>query len=240
MISDLFSFKIYEEWETHFELLNVPALIDPIHQINSIYTAKFLFFNEMGIQIHEWEKEVKGCSRQSINLNEVLTGKSISGYGTFACFHLNSMSNLIEQGAFLAERGYTGYRNKAISNMKGYVHGNLDALAMNQQGAVVCLGKVFRWHKNEYRLQYHLEGHAKYDLCVVNTTKIAEDITFELISNRGAFKKKYKKVPSKGCVWFSTNLENMDLARVIIHSKLNLPRPVVFRSTVNSFDVFHG
>ncbi|MFL0162064.1 hypothetical protein [Aquirufa salirivi] len=240
VISDLFSFKISNGWETHFELLNVSALIDPLHQINSSYTAKFLFFDELGNQIHACEKEVKGCSRQSINLNEVLEGKSVSGYGTFACFHLNFLPHLMDQGAFLAERGYTGYRNKAISNMKGYVHGNLDALAMNDRGEVICLGKSFRLQKNEYRLQYQLEGPATYDLGVVNTTRASEDIRFELISNKRTFNKEYKKVPSKGVVWFSVELEKGELARVVVHSKINLPRPVVFRSGQNSFDVFHG
>ncbi|MHA8097989.1 hypothetical protein VR479_01680 [Aquirufa aurantiipilula] len=240
VISDLFSFKISNGWETHFELLNVPALIDPLHQIHSSYTAKFLFFDELGNQIHASEKEVKGCSRQSVNLNEELEGKSASGYGTFACFHLNFLPQLMKDGAFLAERGYTGYRNKVISNMKGYVHGNLDALAMNEKGEVICLGKSFRVQKNEYRLQYQLEGPATYDLGVVNTTRESEDITFELISNQRTIIKEFKKVPSKGVVWFSAELETGELARVIVHSKINLPRPVVFRSAQNSFDVFHG
>jgi hypothetical protein len=169
-----------------------------------------------------------------------LDGKSASGYGTFACFHLNYLPHLIEQGAFLAERGYTGYCNKSISNMKGYVHGNLDALAINERGEVICLGKSFRLKKNQYRLQYQLDGPAIYDLGVVNSTRECEDITFELNTNKRTLKKEFKKVPSKGVVWFSIEIRKGEIARVIIHSKINLPRPVVFRNVQNSFDVFHG
>jgi hypothetical protein len=240
VISDLFSFRITNGWETHFELLNVPALIDPKHNVSSSYLVKFLFFDEVGNLIHEWEKENTGCSRQSIRLNDILEGKSVSGYGTFACFHKSYMPHLIEQGGFLAERGYTGYSNTNISKVKGYVHGNLDALAMNEYGELFCLGKSFRFQKHEYRLQHQLEGPATYELGIVNTTNAGQDVIIEVLSDNQETRTEKKFIPSKGVVWFSYTIKENELARVVIHSKINLPRPVVFRSAEKSFDVFHG
>lgn len=238
-ISDLFPFRIADGWETHFELLNVPTLIDPLHQHNNNYRVRFVFFDETGTLIHEWVTEVQGCFRRTICLNELLNGKSISGYGTFACFHENYLPNLIAQGSFLAERGYTGYLNKSISKVKGYVHGNLDALAKSDDNKFICLGKS-HFTKKEFRLQHQLTGPATYELGLVNTSDKTESIVVEIISNNHTKINIEKKIPSKGIVWISHSLHKDEDARVIIHSRLNLPRPVVFRLMDKSFDVFHA
>lgn len=241
VISDLFPFRIQGGWETHFELLNIPALIDPEHQINNIYDVKFMFFDENGNLFYEWIKQEKGCFRQTISINEILKGKSNSGFGTFACFHENYLPRLQEQGGFLAERGYIGFSNHAISKMKGYVHGNLDALALNSNGTILCLGKSFRYKNNEYRLQHLLEGPATYEMGFVNTSLSGEYLTLELLlPDNATVKKERRFIPSKGITWFSEKIIYDEPRRVIIHSKLNLPRPVILRVEEESFDVFHG
>jgi hypothetical protein len=241
VISDLFPFRISNGWQTHFELLNIPILIDPKHQVNNSYRVKFVFFDETGNFFYEWIKQEKGCLRQTISINEILKSKSNSGFGTFACFHENYLPRLQEQGGFLAERGYIGYSNQAISKMKGYVHGNLDALALNSNGAILCLGKSFRFKNNEYRLQHLLEGPATYEMGFVNTSLSGEYLTLELLSpDNTTVKKERRFIPSKGITWFSEKISSNEPRRVIIHSKLNLPRPVIFRIEDKSFDVFHG
>ena len=42
VISDLFPFKIERDWNTYFELLNIPALLDPIHG-NHKNSVNFIF-----------------------------------------------------------------------------------------------------------------------------------------------------------------------------------------------------
>jgi hypothetical protein len=241
VISDLFPFRIQGGWETHFELLNIPILIDPQNQANNIYNVKFMFFDENGNLFYEWIKQEKGCFRQTISINEILKDISNSGFGTFACFHENYLPRLQDQGGFLAERGYVGYSNQAISKMKGYVHGNLDALALNSNGTTLCMGKSFRFKNNEYRLQHLLEGPATYELGFVNSTISGEYLTVELLSSdNSTIKKEMRFIPSKGITWFSEKINTFESRRVIIHSKLNLPRPVIFRVEEKSFDVFHG
>lgn len=241
VISDLFPFRIHDGWETHFELLNVPNLIEPNNQVDQTYIAKFLFFDESGNLFFEWTKSQKGCLRQTIFINEILQGKSISGYGTFACFHEKFIPNLLEQGGFLAERGYTGYRNSRISKVKGYVHGNLDALAKDINNDILCLGKSFKYKKHEYRLQHQLEGAATYELGFVNTTSKEQVLKVELLSlTNESLQIVSEKIPSKGIKWFSFKINENEPKRAVIHSKINLPRPVVFRMENKSFDVFHG
>ena len=241
VISDLFPFRIHDGWETHFELLNVPVLIDPIHQIDKVYNVRLIFFDENGVFIHEWIHKEHGCNRQTICLNDIIKDKSISGYGTFACFHQNYLECLQVQGGFLAERGYTGYSNKNFSIVKGYVHGNLDAIALNKNGELLCLGKSFVLRKNEYRLQHLLEGPATYEFGFVNTSASEQYLFLEIISKHNQSRKTEKKhIPSRGVIWFYVNVTENDPLRVIVHSKLNLPRPVIFRLENKSFDVFHG
>ncbi len=241
VISDLFPFKIHNGWETHFELLNIPILIDPESQANNNYNVKFMFFDENGKLFFEWVKQEKGCIRQTILLNEILKDKSKTGVGTFACFHENYLTSLQKQGGFLAERGYTGYSNHKFSKMKGYVHGNLDSLALNYSGKILCLGKRFRFKNNEYRLQHCLEGPAIYEMGFVNTSSSGENLTLEILSlDNETLNKEKRFIPSKAVTWFSVQINTNESRRVIIHSKLNLPRPVIFRIEDNSFDVFHG
>ena len=241
VISDLFPFKIHNGWETYFELLNIPILIDPKSQVNNTYVVRFMFFDENGNLFYEWNKQKKGCIRQTISLSEIIKDKSKSGIGTFACFHENYLTCLHEQGGFLAERGYTGYSNSTISKMKGYVHGNLDAIALNNNGKLVCMGKRFRFKNNEYRLQHYLEGPATYEFGFVNTSSSGEYLTLELLSlDNKVIKKEKRFIPSKGVTWFFEKITINIPRRIIIHSKLNLPRPLVFRIEEKSFDVFHG
>jgi hypothetical protein len=238
-ISDLFPFRIDDGWETHFELLNVPFLIDPINQSDVSYNVRFVFFDEKGNFFYEWTTEQKGCFRRTISINELLKGQLISGNGTFACFHEKYLPNLIDQKAFVAERGYSGYMKKSISKVKGYVHGNLDAMAMSNNNKLICLGKN-HFKVREFRLQHQLTGPATYQLGFVNTSIKAEILTVEMISLEKPITKINQKIPSRGIVWITHELGINEIVRVVIHSKLNLPRPIVFRIMDNSFDVFHG
>jgi hypothetical protein len=238
-VSDLFPFRINDGWETHFELLNVPFLIEPVEQKSVTYCVKFIFFNESGKIIHEWITQQKSCYRRTICLNDILHDKSATGYGTFACFHENYLPHLISQGSFLAERGYTGYLNKSISNVKGYVHGNLDALAKTHNDRLICLGKSHR-KKKEFRFQYQLDGPAIYEFGFVNTSNKAEILIIEILANNKSVKDVQKNIQSRGIIWIPIRVKSDEILRIVIHSKLILPRPVVFRIIENSFDVFHG
>jgi hypothetical protein len=40
--------------------------------------------------------------------------------------------------------------------------------------------------------------------------------------------------------WYKTTLKDNEVGRIVILSRMNLPRPVVFRLSQSTFDVFHG
>ena len=40
--------------------------------------------------------------------------------------------------------------------------------------------------------------------------------------------------------WYKTTLPVNEVGRIVILSRMNLPRPVVFRLSQGTFDVYHG
>lgn len=40
--------------------------------------------------------------------------------------------------------------------------------------------------------------------------------------------------------WYKTTLKDNEVGGIVILSRMNLPRPVVFRLIQSTFDVFHG
>lgn len=144
----------------------------------------------------------------------------------------------MEQAGFLAE---IEYRNSRISKVKGYVHGILDALAKEINNETLCLGKSLKYKKHENQLQHQLEGAATYELGFVNTTKKAQYLRVELLSSTNENVQNVSEtIPSKGIKRFSFEINENKPQRAVLHSKINLPRPVAFRVENKSFDVFHG
>jgi hypothetical protein len=240
LVSDLFPFRFDGGWETHYELLNVPALIDPERLASSTYVTKIWFFNEDGRQFHQWQTENHGLGRRTINISDLVRAQAGPDRGTFSCFHQVFLPQLEATGGFLTERGYTGYANTANSRIRGYVHGNLDAVGLDDTGRLTPLGKGFLLRRGEYRLQHRLEGPATYEFCIVNSSRRHEAIEVELLTDGAGATQSARVVPSRGSMWAHFEVASGKRARVIVRSRLNLPRPVVFRVEATSFDVFHG
>ena len=240
VISDLFPYRIEQGWNTYFELLHVPALLDP-NNCKENNSANFVFFDVQGKKIFEFDIDTKGIVRNTISIKEVLNKAGIVANGTFACFHTGSPQWVKGNSGFLAERGYTGYQNKTMSLTRGYAHGNLDAIAKSEDGNLSMLGTT-HWKKRKYCLQYELSGTAVYELFFVNTSKSTRKLLIDVISVKTGqiIENEIINIPSKGVGCLERKVEMNDSIKIVINSHLNLARPVVFRSNENSFDVFHG
>jgi hypothetical protein len=240
VISDLFPFRIEQDWNTYFELLNIPALLDPIKG-NHKNSVNFIFFDVNGNKIFELNFTNEGIFRNTISIKDILIKEGISRNGTFACFHTGCPEWVKANSGFLAERGYSGYQNNLISQTRSYVHGNLDSIAKDSNGGLSMLG-TSHWKKREYHLQHELTGPALYELAFVNTSKSKQKLSIDSIStvDESKISSEVLDVPSRGVCWWKREIESTCPLRIIIKSHLNLARPVVFRSTQISFDVFHG
>lgn len=240
--SDLFPFRITDNWDTYFELLNLPAILDPMKD-HKPYNVKFIFFDEEGNFIHQFDLNNEGIFRNTINISEKLKAARIEKNGTFACFHECYLPWLISSDAFLAERGYVGYQNNNISKTRSYVHGNFDAISKDNKNNLTCLGTT-NWKERVYNLQYELMSNAAHELAFVNSSEKTQKLQIEIMNLNSIESSKPKtveiKIPSKGVFWLKEGIDESNHKRIIIKSHLNLARPIVFKSSNNNFDVFHG
>ena len=236
VISDQFIFR-KGNWNTYFELLNLPRLFDPIDS-DEKYIVRLVFFDLDGKILHTHEILNYNVGRISLDLSSIFP--DMPSIGTFSCFHNFYSGWLGSKKSYLAERGYVGYQNQKLSKTKGYVHGNFDAIAEDLRKSLKSLGTT-SFFKKEYRLQHELNGPSSYELVFVNITSSSQELLVNLkVSEHKGSSQTTIIIPSRGIRIFKCDINSNETAKVKIISHLNMARPYVFRSTENSFDVFHG
>lgn len=237
LVSDLFPIIPGKDWSTEFELLDLPSLIRGKYDEKVHHEADFYFFDENGNLLGNKMVNAGTKPRFTVNINEVVSFDFPTAT-TFAVFHKN-VSVPIEIGTSLAaERGYTGYRFQKLP-AKGYVHGNLDAIALTSHGLQKIGNKGIL--KRFYNLQHLLRGPAEYIFAITNPTSRQVRIKIEMKSGNENFEHfKRAKIPSGGIHFFTCNIQEHKTAQLRILSRLYLARPVVLRVTEQSMDIFHG
>ena len=237
VISDLFPIKQGNEWRTEFELLNVLGLIAGENNQNNPYLVNFYFYDLAGKLLGIREIKTENIGRNTIKLSELLVNE-LKEAATFSVFHPPILDKVEMSGSYLAERGYSGYEYQNLG-VKGYVHGNLDAVAL-VRGEVQPLGNsglIPRF----YTVQHCLRGPAKYEFVFTNPTLGKMKITPNICLNKKNWlAKKSFTMNSLGSHTFTVDIKENEKAYVRFKSKLYLGRPVVFRISNDSMDVFHG
>ena len=128
VISDLFVLRVEDGWETIFECLQFETLLNPSEKVD-LQTLIFCFYTKTGQFITERKVTLPKEIKTTININQLVEDLTLKEDGLFAIFHPQKKYWLRQHDSFLAERGYIGYANKKLGAIKGYVHGNLDAIA---------------------------------------------------------------------------------------------------------------
>lgn len=234
VISDLFPLRIENDWNCFFELLNIPRLIDPSSE-SKINNVKFYFFNSKGSFINNYQISIQNELKTTIDLKELCNRLNIFSDGTFAVFHENILKDNLIKGSYITERGYVGYENKKLGPIKGYVHGNYDAISLGKK--IKFLG-VRSFLKKQYNIQYEFNDEFDYELFLVNTTN--KDLLIKIIE-KSSFEKSFLRIKPGGIKsYICRHKGNEKLRKIVIESKLNMARPIIFKYMKNSFDVFHG
>ena len=233
-ISDLFPLRTGLNWRTYFELLDVNSLTRGA-SVGTENPVLFVFHDRDGNFLGEESLTVGKKARVTIDMSLYLT--KFKGAASFSVFHRGLESE--EFGAsFLAERGYTGYEYKGFG-VRGYVHGNLDSIALDSRSQLQPLGKRSIFNR-KYLVQHVMTGPAEYEFALTNPTLRAVQVRFELKTN-GRWKTVEKaKIKSRGIHIFGTSISDSETGLIRVVSKLAMGRPVVFRLTQDSMDVFHG
>jgi hypothetical protein len=237
-ISDLFIWRNSAEWQTSFELIDIPRLfVDSEGDESTV--VKLVFFDSSGYQFLSEQIAVLPAIRQTIDLTSYLTDTN-EEMGTFAVFHNSVPLAITSMGSFLAERGYVSYRYQGAP-LRSYVHGNLDAIAQNANGQLQALGGR-SFFQREYRLQFELVPGTQYQLCIVNPTASEQKCTGKLVSINGGriLRSQSFKLTPGGVYALTFQSEITELARVVIVSHIIMARPLVFNMQNSKMDVFHG
>lgn len=237
-VSDLFIWRKGEQWKTTFELLNLPALIDS--ELDKAAPEALIFvLDNKGNILFSRPLSYDGQFSRNISLNELLDSEDNvdSEYGTFCVFHTNIPCLLKGSGSFLAERGYISYQYGQQS-LRSYVHGNLDAVALETDDLKMLGGKSIL--RRKYNLQYNMDYGIQHEIGLVNPTSGRQRLTLNVESVDGKnFLKKQIILQPRGCVLESIPETKLP-SRLTISSRLVMSRPIVFKFNQNSMDVFHG
>ena len=238
-VSDLFLWRNSADWKTYFELVDIAGLfLDDTGENSKRYVTLF-FFDNSGLLFHKEKIDLVQNERRTLDLSK-FTAKSDSSFGTFCIFHSFTPNEISELGSFIAERGYVSYSYKD-SSFRAYVHGNLDAISYTHEKDLQMLGSR-SFMPREYRLQYELQGDAKYEVGVVNSSNKSLSVSCYSISTQGGdvIQLQKSKIQSKGSSVFTIKVKKSQSCRIIIKSGLVMARPLVFRTHQNKLDVFHG
>lgn len=237
VISDLFCVRHDPNWKTYFELLNVEGLIFGDNTPNFGTNAEFVFFDSNGDIVDSKIVEVGQFGRETIALDEFFV-PNIKFASSFSVFHGGPRDEKALAGSFLAERGYVGFK-KSNCSIRGYVHGNLDAIAKSDQGTEMLgnQGIIRRC----YQVQHPLRGPARYEFFISNPCKRASRIQIETRSPIGKWRviERFILKP-RGSKIFTVDKSSSEPSFVRVKSRLYLGRPVVFRIAGQGIDVFHG
>jgi hypothetical protein len=237
VISDLFLIRATELWRTYFEILNIPGLLNGHFSVGNTQKLHFIFFDSEGTEIGRKLISAPRNAKQSLALDQDFF-QAIDRASTFSVFHTDFKINLDLSGSYLTERGYTGFQRNDVP-IKGYVHGNLDAIAFSD-GSTEMLGNsgIFR---RSYQIQHPFTGPSHYEVFLVNSSdkKLRIRVEFREASKRWRSYESFTLHP-RGSRQIEISIGPDEIKFIRIVSKLYLGRPVVFRNTNDSFDVFHG
>lgn len=239
VVSDLFPFRIENDWNTYFELLNIYEILDPLENNLKSNWVKLNFYDVKGNFTSDYKVKLDESLKSTLDIKEITKSLNIKKNGTFAVFHERTPNWLKNLNSFVAERGYIGYENINFGPIKSFIHGNLDAISLENTKKENLLGN-YSFFEKEYYLQHELLSNFTYELFWVNTTSKSQKL---IIIERSLKKDKSTIliIPPKGVKSYKKlSNENKKNIKIVVKSRLYLARPIIFKYMKNSFDVFHG
>lgn len=237
-ISDLFLWRNSGQWQTFFELIDVPGLFAGSDSAADS-EVKLVFFDAGGVQVHEMTIGAKFGERRCLSFSEIIPSTA-GAFGTFCVFHAKTPDAVSGLGSCIAERGYVSYCFCGAP-LRSYVHGNLDAVTKNETGDMEFLGSD-SFFQREYRVQYLCIPEASHELVLVNPTSRIHPVNCLTLSVDGlqVLENQKTELQPGGSHTFVVGQGDSSPCRLVVRSRLVMARPLVFRIKNMSLDVFHG
>jgi hypothetical protein len=236
-ISDLIPWRCDNEWNTRFDVLNIPSLVFPEDSPKD--KTLLVIFDADGMEIKRIENTLEPFRVKNIIFDEILDDHR--GYGTFACFHhAPTIDPNMLNGSFFIDRQYVGFKRYG-EPLWSFAHGNVTALT-HRPGArkFGCLttrpkdGAV-------YRPQIHFNDCDKFELVYVNSTLRKVDISVKFLNeDRKDILSLQEKISPAGIKVFEYNNKGRKCVSIEHKGSIELWRPIVFKYYSTHFDVLHS
>jgi len=232
VISDLFLWRLDDEWDTFYEILDYSSVFFSTPE----KYCHIIFFDRYGNQIYERKVSVPSLERKTIKLSELLPqSKRINqSYGSFCVIHPHTPKIISEENSFLTDRGYSAFTYKKCT-LKSYLHGNMDAIDSNLN----LLGGTSLIMRN-FNLQYYFEPYKKYEILLTNNTPKDKKIILTILSKdkKTIINKCLKLKPRELFIYEISQLNINFYCRIT--SRIFMARPIIFSYESDKIDVFHA
>lgn len=238
-VSDLFVWRRSDQWRTFFELTDMPGIYDENAAASTSRQALLQVFDRDGRQIAEKRVAAPLHGRQVVDVSGLVPGTG-DAFGTFSVFHPRTPEAVSTLGSHLAERGYVSFAYRDAP-LRGYVHGNLDAVAPQADGSLQMLGGNGLINR-EYRLQHELRAPCEYELAIVNPSATVQRIECGILQlpDSAVIERMSATLAPGGAHVFRFAPAPGARARAVFRSRLVMARPLIFRFENQGMDVLHG
>lgn len=236
-ISDLFYWRVDDNWETQYDLMNIPSLVFPNKGLVDQITM--VFFDSQGLEISREQIELNPFESKKVLLRDFLKGDSRQG--TFSCFHSTKGGEEIqEMQSYFNDRQYVSYSwtNDTFWN---YVHGNIYCLSKppkeNNIRSVVSEQSTIK----TYRPQLRLDDCNKFEVIYVNPLGKPLNILVQVFGeNWQEVDRRVGVLPPRGLELFEFEDQSRSIVFLENRSRIGLLRPIVFKYYKSYFDVLHA
>ena len=230
-ISDFFFYKNNNSFQSKLMLFNLSSHVLP--EIIQDEIVKLFFFNKKGSLVKKYELTLGYQETKEILISDF----SNEEYGSFFAFHIfKNFGDLLQNNAYISERGYMAYSCK--NSIWSFMHGNHNAAYLDDKFQIYSvLGKSFR-ENNPYLPQVSFLDQDEFDIVINNPSNKLNSllVTFKDEKHDTVDNKKIYIYP------YGTHIINCKkkIYSLELNSKQVLNRPIIIKYYKDSFDIFHG
>jgi len=235
-VSDLFLWRLGEQWATEFPLGNISSLCFPKSPQEEVVLVRF--FNAAGQFLKDWETVIAPFEERTLNINDQLSGVTNDVFGTFCVFHTPKQKNYFTTRLInISDRGYVSYR-RTTDQLSSYTHGNTYVLSRDCENSnETHFVRYASWRKHTYNLQTTLDDAVQTEVFISNPTKKRQAVTItQFFPDFQTTDTTVTLGPLESCLFTVEKLTR----RIALSSRVFMLRPLVFKTYENGFDVFHG
>lgn len=236
VISDLFVWRLHQDWKTYFQLFNISSFLFP--ELSPSEECELHFFSKEGklLKVINMKLDPFACQHMDISLVDGLVGE----IGTFCIFHFSDvMPKINEKQAHLTERGYISYKY-GHDVLESYCHGNLQAVSKKKGGSIKSVVGTSS-QETSYTLQMIFSDVSKFELLYTNPSFKHQTVRVVFFDENHQIIKEIKRdIKPLGVEVILVENSRNEIHTLQNFGHIVMWRPLVKKFYKSHFDVLHG